>query len=160
MVERYQLRSASLADVAELAALEAASFPDPWTPAQLATALGDETVSATVAVSPNGEIIGYIIARTIADEGEVLSVTSAPGHRRRGIGRRLLDDALATMRRLGARTAWLEVRRSNEAAQAMYASAGFVATGTRRAYYQAPREDALVLRCDLTLSALPRPAAQ
>lgn len=53
------------------------------------------------------------------------------------------------MRAAGAATAWLEVRESNRAAQALYIRAGFVVTGSRRRYYCSPVEDALVLRCDL-----------
>jgi ribosomal-protein-alanine N-acetyltransferase len=41
---------------------------------------------------------------------------------------------------------FLEVRTSNDAARALYASRGFVPVGRRRAYYRDPLEDALVLR--------------
>ncbi len=153
MDDRYRLRPASLADTGAIAALETASFPDPWTPDQLATALRDECVVATIAESAQGDAVGYVMSRTVADEGEILSVTAAPAQRRRGIGRLLLDSAIADMQRLGARTAWLEVRRSNAAAQAMYAAAGFVPTGVRRRYYEHPVEDAILLRRDLTLDA-------
>ncbi len=149
MADHYRLRPASRADAPALAALEAASFPDPWSVEQLLTALDDEAVRGMIAESPSGGVVGYAISRTVADEGELLSVTAAPGVRRRGIGGLLLDDALAGMRAAGAATAWLEVRESNRAAQALYRRAGFVVTGSRRRYYQHPVEDALLLRCDL-----------
>jgi ribosomal-protein-alanine N-acetyltransferase len=37
------------------------------------------------------------------------------------------------------------VRESNEAARALYEGLGFKVEGVRRDYYQAPREDALIL---------------
>ena len=45
----------------------------------------------------------------------------------------------------GAQSATLEVRRSNEAARALYEGLGFRVDGVRRDYYQHPREDALIL---------------
>ena len=52
--------------------------------------------------------------------------------------------------RLGARSATLEVRRSNEDARRLYERFGFAAAGVRRAYYTNPVEDALVMwRSDL-----------
>ena len=152
MVERYRLRPAALADSAALAALEAASFSDPWTLSQLETALEDEAVTATIAEAPDAEVVGYVMSRTVADEGEILTITSAPAVRRRGIGRSLLDHALEGMTRQGARTAWLEVRRSNAAAREMYLRAGFVEAGIRRNYYRDPVEDALIMLLQLPAS--------
>ncbi len=49
----------------------------------------------------------------------------------------------------------LEVRQSNETAQRLYTRHGFVPIGRRRRYYQAPPEDAVVMR--LTLRPRPGP---
>jgi ribosomal-protein-alanine N-acetyltransferase len=46
---------------------------------------------------------------------------------------------------LGVRRATLEVRRSNVAAQRLYAGAGFSVVGVRSGYYTQPAEDALIL---------------
>ena len=48
----------------------------------------------------------------------------APSHRQRGIGRRLLDAMLAHGRTLGCTEAWLGTEDDNEAANALYRSAG------------------------------------
>lgn len=154
MADRCRLRRASPADVSALVALERAAFSDPWTPRQLAMAIADEAASAWVAEESDGaeqSIVGYALGRTIADEGEILSIASAPSRRRRGIGRMLLETALRDMVARGATAAWLEVRRSNAAAQAMYVAAGFVETGARRRYYTGPIEDALIFRHELAL---------
>lgn len=52
----------------------------------------------------------------------------------------------------GAETAFLEVRESNTAAQALYRALGFTSVGRRRSYYRAPREDALVLAAALPIA--------
>ena len=48
----------------------------------------------------------------------------APSHQRRGIGRQLLDAALAHGRTLGCTEAWLGTEETNVAARRLYASAG------------------------------------
>ena len=45
-------------------------------------------------------------------------------------------------------TVYLEVRKSNTPARALYAALGFVECGTRKNYYESPREDAVLCRCD------------
>ena len=74
-----------------------------------------------------------------------------PQATRRGIGRRLLFTLLAHARDRGVRDAFLEVRRTNRAAIALYHDLGFECVGMRRGYYQAHegREDALVYRLEL-----------
>jgi ribosomal-protein-alanine N-acetyltransferase len=64
-----------------------------------------------------------------------------------GLGRRLLRRLLALAHAKGADTAFLEVRKSNTLARALYASEGFCEIGDRRGYYPARngREDAVVL---------------
>jgi ribosomal-protein-alanine N-acetyltransferase len=47
--------------------------------------------------------------------------------------------------RRGARRATLEVRRSNEAAHALYEALGFRVAAVRPRYYSSPEEDALIL---------------
>ncbi|MEG2982426.1 MAG: tRNA (adenosine(37)-N6)-threonylcarbamoyltransferase complex transferase subunit TsaD, partial [Raoultibacter sp.] len=82
---------------------------------------------------------------------QVLKVATDPGCRRLGIARELLARLAADARDLGARDATLEVRASNEGAQAFYRDLGFYALGTRPGYYP-NREDALIMEGPLPLS--------
>ncbi len=111
-------------------------------------ALGWSGAIALVSEDETG-LAGYVLGRVVVDQAEILSIAIVPGRRRQGLGRQLLDGVLAAMMQRGAGTVWLEVRASNEAAQAMYQSAGFSAAGLRRGYYRQPPEDALVLRREL-----------
>jgi ribosomal-protein-alanine N-acetyltransferase len=61
------------------------------------------------------------------------------------MGTALLQHAMETAARLGARRATLEVRRSNHAARRIYERLGFEIAGVRRNYYSNPIEDALIL---------------
>jgi ribosomal-protein-alanine N-acetyltransferase len=67
----------------------------------------------------------------------------------------VLDEAASS----GVRAATLEVRRSNVAARSLYEGLGFHVEGTRRDYYQEPREDALIL-WNRTLAPSPGAAAR
>lgn len=91
---------------------------------------------------------GMILARTMADEAEVLTLAVDPSAQRTGLGRALLNQALATARRRDAIAIFLEVSSANAAARSLYAGAGFVQVGSRRGYYP-EGGDALVLRRSL-----------
>jgi ribosomal-protein-alanine N-acetyltransferase len=93
----------------------------------------------------NGEVAGIIAARNAGGEGEILNLAVAPARRRNGLGRRLVDTAIAAARAAGAERVYLEVRESNAEARAFYMKLGFAESGRRSAYYRDPVEDALVL---------------
>jgi ribosomal protein S18 acetylase RimI-like enzyme len=67
-----------------------------------------------------------------------------PGSRGQGIGRSLLEAALAFCRQSGIHTLHLEVRTGNAKAISLYKKCGFVHTGKRPGYYQDNGEDALL----------------
>jgi ribosomal-protein-alanine N-acetyltransferase len=96
-----------------------------------------------------GPLAGFVIAWRAADELQINNVAVHPEHRRTGAARRLLLELLERQRQAGVRRVWLEVRRSNQAAQRLYGSLGFVHSGVRAAYYADNGEDALVMTCAL-----------
>lgn len=93
----------------------------------------------------NEEIFGFLVARRVASDIEILNFAVRPDARRRGIGGILLQAALAWGAELHAEKALLEVRASNSAALQFYEKRGFEAVGRRPKYYAAPIEDALLL---------------
>ena len=145
---RVVLRAARHADIDAVLAIEHASFGDPWNRGAFADLVGDPRVAFLIA-DGGGAVLGYVVAWFVLDEGEIGNLAVARDARRRGIGARLLDGAIAAVRASDVDTLYLEVRDSNAAARALYASRGFVEVGRRRDYYRKPREDALVLRLDL-----------
>lgn len=145
MAERYPIRSAIAADVPALVAIERACFSDPWSAAGIEETIQYETNRAFVAEF-RGATVGYIMARVSGEEAEILNLAVLPGHRRRGIARCLLEEALAAVVTAGVREAYLEVRQSNQEALALYRAHGFRPVALRPDYYRNPLEDALVLR--------------
>ena len=134
----------------ELAELHGRCFAHGWTADSLATLLAAEhtDVFSWRCPGPVGRLDGFVLMRAVAGEGEILTLCVRPACRGRGIGRRLLDAALAHMLARGAGEIFLEVAEDNRTAIGLYRAAGFETTGRRRNYYagEGPPKDALVMR--------------
>ena len=153
------VRLARESDLGAVLQIERDSFADPWSRESFASSLGLDRMRFLVAEDadpePNGgrdggdAILGYVVALFMLDEAEIADLAVAPRARRRGIGGLLLDGAAKEAARAGVRSLYLEVRESNSAARALYASRSFAQVGRRRGYYQHPPEDALLLKRDL-----------
>lgn len=130
-----------------LAGLHAACFADAWSEATLAELLASPGAFAFLDEGRQG----FVLARAIAGEAEILSIGVVPAHRRKGIGRRLLSAAVIEARRRGAARLFLEVASDNDPALALYRDAGFAKIGRRAGYYHRPtgRVTAEVLAVDL-----------
>ena len=122
------------------------TYGEAWTRSQCAGILPMTGVSLFLARdTASGEVIGFSLSRSVADESELLLLAVNPCRHREGIGSRLLDHFMAQAGARGASRVHLEVRDGNPAVQ-MYKAAGFTAVGRRRNYYHAPdgrRFDAL-----------------
>jgi ribosomal-protein-alanine N-acetyltransferase len=93
-----------------------------------------------------GSVVGYVIARHVLDEAEILNLGVASARQRAGVGRALVEAMLVRLRQEGVATVFLEVRESNAVARRLYAGLGFAEVGRRPDYYRLPSEDAVVLR--------------
>jgi ribosomal-protein-alanine N-acetyltransferase len=135
------------ADAERCAELEAQLFDgdDPWP----AVAFNRELASSHnhyVAARAAGQVVGYAgisrLGRKPPFEYEVHTIGVDPAFQGQGIGRRLLDDLLKFA---DGGVVYLEVRTDNEAAIALYRSAGFAQIGLRRRYYRISGADAYTM---------------
>ena len=111
-------------------------YGEAWTRSQCAGILPMAGVSLMLAHDrASGEAVGFSLVRSIVGESELLLLAVAPDHRRRGIGRELLQQFLDSARADGVTRAHLEVRDGNPAIH-MYRRAGFEPIGRRRNYYR------------------------
>ena len=131
--------------VAQVAALEAICFHDPWSEKSVASELTNPLSLWLVAL--DGErVAGYIGSQSVMGESDVMNVAVHPDYRRQGIGERLCLALVDTLKEKGNHSLTLEVRASNDPARTFYEKLGFQQVGLRKNYYRNPREDALILR--------------
>jgi ribosomal-protein-alanine N-acetyltransferase len=142
------VRPATQADVAAIAAIESVSFGDPWSLKSFSDSLAHDFVRMSVVEDVAG-VAGYAVVWVSGEECELANLAVDPARRRAGLGALLLDALLERAREEALFVIFLEVRASNTAAQALYASRGFHEVGRRPMYYKNPAEDALILRRDL-----------
>lgn len=147
-----RLVAAGAAEAESLAHVHALAFDPPWSAAEISGVLGAPGAFALLALDADDRPVGMLVARAIGGEGEILTIGVSPAVRRRGLGQSLVRAAAGLAAQGGAEALFLEVAIDNAAALALYESAGFVAAGTRKGYYDrgpAGRVDARVLRLDL-----------
>ncbi len=124
-----------LTDYKKGAEFELRFFPSSWC----------ESENTLFFVCEDGDdIIGIIGLKIILDTAEVLCVATDEKYRGKGVATALMNEALSECRKRGIAEINLEVRASNDAVH-LYNKCGFETVGTRKNYYTAPTEDALLM---------------
>lgn len=108
-------------------------FGEAWTASQCAGLLPMPGVWLTLARDEE-KVIGFSLARAVADEAELLLLAVRRAMQGRGVGRMLLERFMAAARERGANRLHLEVREGNHALS-LYERACFTLVGRRRNYY-------------------------
>lgn len=145
--DRYRYRPMTVQDLDSVTFIESLVSFEPWSRSLFAGELelpiaANHWLVAEHAAS--GSVIGFAGTMVVADEAHILNIAVHPDHQRRGVGRRLLAEALMAGRERGAVATTLEVRSTNRSAIALYSSYGFRRAGRRRGYYR-DGTDALIM---------------
>ncbi|MBV1833383.1 ribosomal protein S18-alanine N-acetyltransferase [Novacetimonas pomaceti] len=148
--------SADAADLPVLARIHAAAFSadQQWNAQALRTVMGmpGTWLGVVMTVVDGAQVpAGFLMARHVVDEAEILTLAVDPAFRRRGMARALLAWLRHVASGHGATRLFLEVGTHNAAAIALYQGAGFFTVGQRRRYYP-DGSDALVMACDIAPS--------
>lgn len=147
------IRKMTIGDIDQVHALELRSFPTPWLKKSFQYELEENNAAhlwVAEHIIDDGEkkIIGMTIAWLLVDEAHIATIAVDKDYQRRGIASKLIYTALIDLAKKGAIIATLEVRESNQAAQALYQQFGFQAVGRRKAYYRDNHEDAILMTSD------------
>lgn len=138
------LRKFTKSDVSQVLAIEQAVHVTPWTKEVFDTCFEQDYQGWVLVLDKH--ILGFIIVSTYTDECHILNLGVSSQYQRQGLGRKLLEHVLEEAKSKGAMVAYLEVRRSNTRAIALYKKTHFQQIGERKDYYPTVngREDALV----------------
>ena len=131
--------------VAQVAALEAVCFADPWSEKSVAAEL-EHDYSLWLVAMEGETLAGYIGSQISYGEADMMNVAVHPDHRRKGIGEKLIVALMKELKERDCVSLALEVRASNAPAIALYEKLGFQQIGLRKNYYRTPQEDALILK--------------
>ena len=138
------IRKALPEDAAAVFEIESEISRHPWNEDQIREEI--EFVQAyTCVCEEDSRIVGFAIIQNAAEFAHINEFGVLASHRRRGIGRMLMEDIITDSLERGCEFISLEVRESNDPAQALYRSFGFRQEGLRKGFYRDPQEDGLVL---------------
>ena len=138
------IRQMRLADLGEVAEIEQASFPRPWSHNAFITQLAKDS-SVCLVAEADGIVVGYTIATQYVEVWHLLDLAVHEDYRRHYVATELLERLFEICGREKHRGYTLEVRKSNRGAIKMYESFGFICTGLRKGYYSDNGEDALIM---------------
>ena len=145
LTARVVVEPMTIDDVGAVHEIERLSFSTPWPAHAFEQELKGNRLARYVVARAGGRVVGFAGLWLMVDEAHVTTFGVHPDWRRQGIGRHLLLNLAELSIAIGARRMTLEVRVSNEAAQALYRGFGFDVAGRRARYYTDDGEDALVM---------------
>jgi ribosomal-protein-alanine N-acetyltransferase len=128
--------------------IEAQVYPRPWSLSLFMSELALRGSRAYYVARVGGTVVGYSGLMLTGEDAHVTTIAVDPAWHRHKIGTRMLVNLARQALRRDARHLTLEVRMSNEPAQAMYRRFGFHPAGIRKNYYIETNEDALVMWAD------------
>ena len=105
---------------------------------------------ALVAESPFPK--GMMVYRMLYEQADIITIAVLPEHRRQGIARMLLAEAIRNATEKGCKHMFLDVEDGNNAAISLYEGFGFRHISRRKLYYRQKDgsfTDALVMKCKL-----------
>lgn len=148
---KYQIVPMTADHLDQVEALERDCFPeDPWSRGLFEEVLAGDASSALIARAEDGKLLGYLVFSVVLDEGNIDNIAVWQKARRQGIATALLETLHYFARQWGLAFLTLEVRPSNTGAVAFYRKMGYREVGRRKNYYLAPKEDAVIMRLELT----------
>ncbi len=144
------LRPLLIQDLSAMIEVESVCQKAPWPEDVFKKCL--EAGSTGWAIELDGRMIGFILILLQVDEVHILNFCVHPNYQHQGWGRQLLTHTLQDMAKQRITFVYLEVRKSNQHAIALYEKAGFNKVGERKDYYLSlnQKEDAWVFAKRLT----------
>lgn len=141
------------ADMPATLSIENLSFEYSWTEEEFIRCLRQRNGIGLVA-EENDSVVGYVIYELHKNRLHVLNLAVHPDHRKRGVGRAMVDNLKGKLSHDRRNRILLEVRETNLDAQLFWKQMGFRAINVLRDHYVDTKEDAYLMqfRCKSTVS--------
>lgn len=138
------IRRATREDLPAIMAIDATSNTSVWSLAWWQSTLQSDLDTVFVAHTEAGDITAFIVWQTVTDEMELHLIATATDYQRQGIAQALMQQMFQAALEKNVARILLEVRVSNQAAQALYRKLGFAQIAVRTRYYR-DGEDAVIM---------------
>lgn len=143
-MENLTLKKLSKEDIDGLYEVSSLSLKETWSLDSIEKELSNKF--ARYIVCKDGEkVIGFIGAWIIASEGQITNLAVHPDYRKKGIGKKLMESLISSLKNENCNAITLEVRESNTIAKNLYKSLGFLSEGIRKNFYEDNKEDANIM---------------
>ena len=142
--EKLFVRERKEEDAAAVSEMEHQLFSDGWSEKGIIETIKNSNTICLAAVKAE-KLIGYMFVYFAAGEGEIAKIAVTKEKQRQGVAHQMMKELerICKSRKIGK--LMLDVRQSNEAAQTFYKAQGFVRDGERKAFYEKPSEDAVLM---------------
>ncbi|KRM95892.1 ribosomal-protein-alanine N-acetyltransferase [Liquorilactobacillus aquaticus DSM 21051] len=150
----FLVSRAIVPDIPELLSLQKKVYPNDssWNFGVFEEEIKNENKNLYLIMRHDDRLVAFIGAAF--DRGEhdvhITNVAVTPTYQRAGLGRYLMRVMIDYANSLNYQSLSLEVRQSNEPAQALYKSLGFTSHGLKKDYYVFNREDAVDMRYEFS----------
>ncbi|MGI0082483.1 MAG: ribosomal protein S18-alanine N-acetyltransferase [Nitrosopumilaceae archaeon] len=153
------IRRCDLSDIISVMEINMKTLPEHYSDYFYESLLAELPESFIVA-EIGGKLVGYIMCKIeygfsnfkklgFVKKGHVVSVAVLEEHRKKGIGRVLVEEAIAGIKSKKADELYLEVRCSNNDAVRLYEKIGFIIKQRLKAYYR-DGEDAYLMAIEFS----------
>lgn len=144
------IRRMDAQDVSSVAQIEKNTFSLPWSEKSFRDAL-DNPYAYFLIAEEEGQVVGYVGVYISFEEGEITNVAVDEGFRKNGAGAALMKRLLLDLQEQNVLRIVLEVRASNTPAIRLYEKMGFCKIGTRKGFYDFPKEDADIMQWEASI---------
>lgn len=131
-------------DIPAMVSIENECFSEPWSEKAFRAAFTDG-ISYFISAKTDGILVGYAGMYNVLDEGYVYNLAVSEKFRGNKIGKKLIKNLLDYSKNKNLSFLSLEVRKSNQIAINLYQKAGFEIIGTRKDFYNFPKEDGIIM---------------
>ncbi|MDA8261736.1 MAG: ribosomal protein S18-alanine N-acetyltransferase [Actinomycetota bacterium] len=132
-------------DLKRVLEIERKVYPTPWTMNVFLSELSYKKERSYSVARIGTEVVGYSGVMYVLEDAHITNIAVDPAYHRHHVGSALMYSLVMEAIDAGSKNLTLEVRVSNQPAQRMYHSFGFMPVGVRKGYYQESNEDAIIM---------------